>query len=100
VAAGGSQKVVIAALVDTCNQVLLLYGIHRSNRPADDRHPFGYAREIYFWAFVVAFAGIWLGHVTGLVWMDGAASIIIGIILAVVAAHARQLAAPDHGVDP
>ncbi len=35
---------------------------------------------------VVAFAGIWLGQATGLVWMDGAASIVIGIILAVVAA--------------
>jgi len=28
--------------------------IHRSKRPADDRHPFGYASEIYFWAFIVA----------------------------------------------
>ena len=167
----------IHSVVDTCNQALLLYGIHRSNRPADKIHPFGYAREIYFWAFivavlifavgsgvsvyegvhkllkptpvndafvnyivlgvafvfeagawwmalreftrvkgalgyfeavrrskdpalftvlfedtaamagiVVAFTGIWLGQVTGLVWMDGAASIVIGVILAIVAA--------------
>ena len=167
----------IHSVVDTCNQALLLYGIHRSNRPADKIHPFGYAREIYFWAFivavlifavgsgvsvyegvhkllnptpvndafvnyivlgvafvfeagawwmalreftrvkgalgyfeavrrskdpalftvlfedtaamagiVVAFIGIWLGQVTGLVWMDGAASIVIGVILAIVAA--------------
>jgi cation diffusion facilitator family transporter len=207
VAASGSTKVVIAALVgngliavtkfaasvytgssammsegihsvvDTCNQALLLYGIHRSARPADKKHPFGYAREIYFWAFVVAilifaigagvsvyegvqkllkptpvrdayvnyivlgaafvfeagawwmalreftrqkgalgyleavrrskdpalftvlfedtaamlgivvaFAGIWLGQATGVLWMDGAASIVIGVILTVVAA--------------
>jgi len=44
----------IHSVVDTGNQGLLLYGIHRSKRPADDRHPFGYASEIYFWAFIVA----------------------------------------------
>lgn len=44
----------IHSLVDTGNQSLLLYGIARSKRPADDKHPFGYASEIYFWAFIVA----------------------------------------------
>lgn len=42
------------SLVDTANQGLLLVGIRRSKRPPDEKHPFGYAREIYFWAFVVA----------------------------------------------
>ncbi len=44
----------IHSLVDTGNQSLLLYGMARSKRPADEKHPFGYASEIYFWAFIVA----------------------------------------------
>jgi cation diffusion facilitator family transporter len=44
----------IHSLVDTCNQILLLYGIKRAARPPDQNHPFGHARELYFWSFIVA----------------------------------------------
>ena len=44
----------VHSVVDTANQVLLLVGMKRAEKPADDRHPFGYGREIYFYAFVVA----------------------------------------------
>jgi cation diffusion facilitator family transporter len=44
----------VHSLVDTTNEVLLLYGMHRSNERADLRHPLGYGRELYFWSFIVA----------------------------------------------
>lgn len=44
----------VHSLVDTANQGLMLYGIHRASQPADDQHPLGHGRELYFWSFVVA----------------------------------------------
>jgi cation diffusion facilitator family transporter len=39
---------------DTFNQVLLLIGIKTSIKPANERHPFGYGKEQFFWSFIVA----------------------------------------------
>lgn len=51
----------IHSAVDTGNQSLLLHGLNRAKRPPDEKHPFGYGMEIYFWAFVVAIVLFSLG---------------------------------------
>jgi cation diffusion facilitator family transporter len=44
----------IHSLVDTGNEIFLLYGMKRSKKPADETRPFGYGKELYFWAFIVS----------------------------------------------
>src|SRR5262249_23728976 len=46
---------------DTGNQILLMVGASRAKKEATPLHPFGYGREQYFWAFVVAIILFTLG---------------------------------------
>lgn len=42
------------SVADSMNEVFLLAALRRSRRPADDRHPFGYGKERFFWSLLAA----------------------------------------------
>jgi cation diffusion facilitator family transporter len=44
----------VHSVVETGDQAVLLYGMHRAAKPPDEAHPLGHGRELYFWSFVVA----------------------------------------------
>jgi cation diffusion facilitator family transporter len=71
----------IHSLVDTGNGGLMLYGLHRSRKPADEDHPFGYGHELYFWTLMVGILVFALG---------GGMSIVTGI------SHLAEPRAPEH----
>jgi cation diffusion facilitator family transporter len=64
----------VHSLVDTVNEVLLLYGLKRASLPADIDHPFGYGRELYFWSFIVALLVLALG--AGVSFYEGVAHLL------------------------
>jgi divalent metal cation (Fe/Co/Zn/Cd) transporter len=51
----------IHSLVDSSNEVLLLIGLHKSKKAHDQKPPFGYGKELYFWSFAVALLFFVLG---------------------------------------
>jgi cation diffusion facilitator family transporter len=70
----------IHSLVDTGNGVLMLYGMRRSLKAPDQKHPLGYGHELYFWTLVVGILIFGLG---------GGMSIVTGIM------HITQGKAPE-----
>ena len=56
----------VHSVADTTNQGLLLLGSARARRGPTEEHPFGYGRERYFWAFVVALVIFTLGSLFAL----------------------------------
>ena len=44
----------VHSVVDSTNQLLLLWGRRQAKKPPDKYHPLGYGPELYFWSFVVA----------------------------------------------
>src|SRR5215813_9078797 len=65
----------IHSLVDTGNELLLLYGLHSAERRPDAARPLGYGRELYFWSFIVALLIFALG--SGAALYQGVMHIII-----------------------
>jgi cation diffusion facilitator family transporter len=53
----------IHSFADTGNQILLLIGTKRAKKPADEKHAFGYGKEEYFWAFMVALLLFFMGGI-------------------------------------
>ncbi len=44
----------IHSTIDATSQVLLIWGIHTSRKQPDEKRPFGYGKELYFWSFIVS----------------------------------------------
>jgi cation diffusion facilitator family transporter len=90
----------VHSVADSANQVLLLLGQKRSRRAPSAEHPFGYGRERYFWAFVVALILFSLGGMFAI--YEGvlkirdpheleSPSIAIGILLVAIALEGTSL---------
>ena len=61
---------------DTLNQVLLITSLRRSDKPADEEHPFGYGMERYFWSLLAAVGIFVLG--AGFAFYEGVSTLLGG----------------------
>jgi cation diffusion facilitator family transporter len=82
----------VHSVADTSNQGLLLLGGRRARRAATAEHPFGYGRDRYFYAFIVALLLFSLGSIFAiyegihkLESHEPLTSVIVAIIILVVA---------------
>ena len=58
----------VHTLVDTGNQAILLVGLKEASKGSDERHPYGYGRNAFFWALVSALGLFWAGAGDGISW--------------------------------
>jgi cation diffusion facilitator family transporter len=49
------------SVADTVTEVFLFIALKRGEKPPDEKHPFGYGRETYFWAFIASLATFLVG---------------------------------------
>ena len=85
---------VIAGLADMTASGLTVVGVVRSKKPADKKHPFGYGREVYFWALLAglfmfmisAVASFWFSwnrfvnpHIVNNLWMAAVVT-LVGVV--------------------
>jgi cation diffusion facilitator family transporter len=96
------------SVADCGNQVLLLLGQRRAGRDADPQHPFGHARENFFFAFLVAVILFTLG--AGFAAREGydklthpheveSAFVAIGILLAAMGLEGFSLRTAVHAAN-